>query len=72
MAAFAKALSMKKPLCYVLQAMGLLAVEQGVRLCISHVAGTRNEWADALSCGLQKQEEFWNSLRHTNRRRVDV
>jgi hypothetical protein len=71
-AASAKALSMKKPLCYVLQAMGLLAVEQGVRLCITHVAGNRNDWADALSRGPKKDENFWNDLRHTNRRRVDI
>ena len=44
--ACAKALSMKSPLTEVLQSLGLFAARRRVQLHISHIAGTRNEWAD--------------------------
>ncbi len=71
-AASAKALSMKKPLCYVLQAMGFAACEKGIQLRITHIAGNRNDWADALSRGREKDEAFWRRLKQSNRRRIDI
>ena len=42
-------LSMKQPLSYALQALGLYSCQLGVSLTCSHVADVRNVWADALS-----------------------
>ena len=44
-----KMLSMKQPLCFVLQALGFHCCRQGVALSCRHIAGCRNEWADSLS-----------------------
>ena len=59
--ATAKNLSQKEPLCYVLQALGFHSSRLGVSLATSHVAGVRNEWADALS--RDRLEGFNPSLR---------
>ena len=50
-AASAKMLSLKKPLDYILQALGFFPSKFGTALHISHVAGDRNVWADQLSRG---------------------
>ena len=47
--ASSRMLSMKEPLCWMLQALGFWSVRFGVRLVCSEIAGVRNEWADALS-----------------------
>ena len=47
--ASSKMLSMKEPLCWILQAVGFWSVKLGVRLSCSEIAGVRNCWADALS-----------------------
>ena len=44
-----KQLSMTKPLCYVLQAAGFYCCRFGIEMVCQHIAGVRNEWADALS-----------------------
>eukprot|EP00435_Cladocopium_sp_Y103_P043837 s2142_g12.t1 len=44
-------LSMKQPLCFVLQALGYYSCKHGVTLACSHIAGERNCWADGLSRG---------------------
>ena len=46
-----KLLSMKEPLCFILQAIGFYCSINGVSLLSQHCAGARNEWADALSRG---------------------
>ena len=48
-AATAKMLSQKAPLCYVLQALGFWACKFGCVLETSHIDGVRNIWADELS-----------------------
>ena len=48
-AASHKGLSLKQPLASVLQSLGLYAARHKLQLRISHVAGSRNEWADVLS-----------------------
>ena len=48
-----KGLSMRRPLCYVLQASAMVCVREKLNLRVSHVAGVRNVWADALSCGAE-------------------
>ena len=47
--ASSKMLSMKEPLCWILQAVGFWSVKLGVRLSCSKIAGVRNCWSDALS-----------------------
>ena len=47
--ASSRMLSMKEPLCWILQALEFWSVRFGVRLVCSEIAGVRNEWADALS-----------------------
>ena len=44
-----KGLSLKQPLAGVLQSIALFAAKHHLNLCLSHVAGERNEWADCLS-----------------------
>ena len=44
-----KMLSMREPLCFVLQALGFWACRLGFHLQISHVAGVRNTLSNALS-----------------------
>ena len=56
-----KGLTMKQPLASVLQAMAVCAAQRGIMLRISHVAGTRNDWADWLSRGTGAAE-FWKTL----------
>ena len=46
-----KMLSMKAPLSHVLQTLGYFCCKHGAALHTSHIAGIRNEWADALSRG---------------------
>ena len=60
--AASKGSSMKKPLCYVLQALSFWAIRRGVALKLSHVADVRNSWADALSRGAAADREFWSRL----------
>ena len=50
-----KMLSMKQPLCFVLQALGFHCCRQGVALSCRHIAGCRNEWADSLSHNITPQ-----------------
>ena len=47
--ASSRMMSMKEPMCWVIQALGFWSVHFGVRLMCSEIAGTRNAWADALS-----------------------
>ena len=44
-----KGLSLKQPLAGVLQSIALFAAKHHLNLCLSHVAGERNEWADCLT-----------------------
>ena len=39
------------PLSHVLQTLGYFCCKHGAALHTSHIAGIRNEWADALSRG---------------------
>ena len=48
-AASHKGISLKQPLASVLQSLALYAARHKLQLRISHVAGSRNEWADVLS-----------------------
>ena len=64
----AKQSSMKKPLCYVIQATSFWACKLGVALKLSHVSGARNVWADGLSRGPGKAPELWGSLNPANRK----
>ena len=68
----AKQASNKKPLCYVLQSMSLLACEYGICLRISHVKGERNVWADVLSRGRAEDPELWDRFQEANRREPDL
>ncbi|CAJ1333457.1 unnamed protein product [Effrenium voratum] len=47
----AKQLSLKEPLCFVLQAVGFHSCRLGLALSTSHVSGERSQWADSLSRG---------------------
>ena len=47
-----KLLSMHKPLCFVLQALGYWACRCHFQLQVSHIAGVRNCIADQLSRGI--------------------
>ena len=47
----AKQLSLKEPLCFVLQAVGFHSCRLGLVLSTSHVSGERSQWADSLSRG---------------------
>ena len=75
-----KQLTMKAPMCYVLQAIGFYCCQHGVSLSSQHCAGVRNEWADALSRGCYENfnaanrmefdvcsilEKPWNGAGHT-------
>ena len=59
--AFTKNMSMRPSLAGVLQACARLCQQNGVALRLSHVAGERNAWADALSRG-PLQDIFWTQL----------
>ena len=39
----------------------------GINLRVSHVAGVRNVWADALSRGAEAAPETWEQLRRERR-----
>ena len=65
--ATSKGLSLKQPLASVLQAAALLCLQHQVTLRVSHVAGVRNEWADALSRGFAADADFWSQLQAENR-----
>ena len=62
-----KGLSMRRPLCYVLQASAMVCMRERVNLRVSHVAGVRNVWADALSRGAEAAPEIWEQLRPERR-----
>ena len=57
-----KGLSMAQPLASVLQSMALYAGQHKINLRLSHVAGQRNGWADALSRGREKDRAFFAEL----------
>ena len=57
-----KGLSLRQPLAGVLQFTALYAAEHRLQLKITHVAGERNVWADALSRGPSVNPEFWRDL----------
>ena len=65
--ATSKGLSLKQPLASVLQAAALLCLQHQVTLRVSHVAGVRNEWADALSRGFAADADFWSQLQAENK-----
>ena len=56
-----KGMSMQQPLAGVLQAIALFAARHQLLLRMTHVAGTRNEWADTLSRGLVSNP-LWDML----------
>ena len=58
---------MKQPLASALQAAALLCLQHQVTLRVSHVAGVRNEWADALSRGFAVDADFWFQLQAEKR-----
>ena len=60
--AFTKNMSMRPSLAGVLQACARLCQQHGVSLRLSHVAGERNAWADALSRGPLQDPIFWKQL----------
>lgn len=60
--AFTKNMSMRPSLAGVLQACARLCQQHGVALRLSHVAGERNAWADALSRGPLQDPAFWKQL----------
>ena len=57
-----KGLSLRQPLAAVLQSTALYAAEHHLQLKITHVAGQRNIWADALPRALSVNTEFWRDL----------
>ena len=59
----AKGLSLKQPLASVLQSTALFALQRRVSLQLRHIAGERNDWADALSRGCEVLPDFWAQLR---------
>ena len=61
-----KGLSMRRPLSFVLQASAVLCMWERVNLRVSHIAGVRNVWADALSRGQQFALEIWSQLCASN------
>ena len=69
--AIAKGSSMTPALAGILQATAKLCLRHGIALKISHVAGERNPWADALSRGRCKDPAFWKRLDGSKRRYLD-
>ena len=67
----AKGLSMKEPLASILQATAVFCTQEHLNLRISHLAGSRNCWADALSRGASHDAAFWSQLSPARRRRLD-
>lgn len=63
----AKGWSLVQPLASVLQSTTLFALRARINLRLTHVAGARHDWADALSRGRSQQPEFWQQLRSENR-----
>ena len=61
-AASHKGISLKQPLASVLQSLALYAARHKLQLRISHVAGSRNEWADVLSRRRALDADFFKSL----------
>jgi hypothetical protein len=55
-------LSMKSPLAEVLQCAGYWSSKWGCSMSVSHVAGSRNDWADVLSRGPSMNPELWKKL----------
>ena len=64
----AKGLSMKEPLASILQATAVFCMQEHLNLRISHLAGCRNCWADALSRGASHDATFWRQLCPARRR----
>ena len=48
-AAVGRCFTTSEPLCYALQMVSGAAVRAGASVFVHHVAGERNDWADALS-----------------------
>ena len=69
--ATSKGFSMKEPVAAVLQAAAVYCMREKINLRVSHVAGTRNEWADKLSRGPAAYPAFWRRLAKDLRRSVD-
>ena len=69
--AVAKWSAMKRPLSDVVQSMALLCGRHKISLRVSHVAGHRNQWADALSRGPSVLPDFWHQLQAERRCFVD-
>ena len=67
----AKGLSMKEPLASILQATAVFCMQEHLNLRLSHLAGARNGWADALSRGPSHDTVFWSQLSPNLRRDVD-
>ena len=67
-----KGLSQKKPLCWILQALGFWSCKHGLVLKVSHVAGVRNDWAEWLSRGRSKNPKFWDSLSADKQQSLDL
>ena len=65
--AAAKQLSLKQPLAAVLQSCALFCSRNRLTLRLSHVAGERSEWADMLSRGADKFNDFWQNGRSCRR-----
>ncbi|OLQ06360.1 Protein lap1 [Symbiodinium microadriaticum] len=69
--AAAKGFSMKEPVAAVLQAAAVYCMRERINLRVSHVAGSRNEWADMLSRGAAAYPDFWHRLSAHSRRSLD-
>ncbi|CAE7395870.1 HFA1 [Symbiodinium sp. CCMP2592] len=67
----AKGLSMKEPLASILQATAVFCMQEHLNLRISHLAGCRNCWADALSRGAAHDATFWSQLSPARRKHLD-
>lgn len=69
--ASATGFSMKEPLASVLQAWALFCLHEGINFRVAHMAGERNQWADALSRGPDVDPAFWSQLRDRRRCWID-
>eukprot|EP00438_Fugacium_kawagutii_P032077 Skav235377 [mRNA] locus=scaffold59:244863:246083:- [translate_table: standard] len=67
--ATARGLSMKPDVAGVLQALAWRCAREQVAVKVSHIAGDRNDWADALSRGRGHLPSFWARLSAEGERR---
>ena len=66
-----KGLSLKQPVAAELQAAAVCCMRECINVRVSHVAGSRNEWADMLSRGAAAYPDFWQRLSAKSRRSLD-